>query len=43
MMPQVWSDEKAASGLQVGLVCSGQFFAKLKNDPNIFNNQKARE
>jgi hypothetical protein len=29
-MLQVWSEEKAASGLQVGLVCSGQLFAQAK-------------
>jgi hypothetical protein len=37
MMPQVWSDEKAASGLQVGLVCSGQFFAQDKNKKKSLN------
>ncbi len=44
-MLQVWSEEKAASaGLQVGLVCSGQFFAldKNKKNPKIFYNQKVR-
>jgi hypothetical protein len=44
MMLQVWSEEKAASGLQVGLVCSGQIFAQDKNkkNPKYFYNQKVR-